>query len=78
MEKLERISLRSRAVNIIGNLVNYMCDLCTEIKLLPHMHAQGVKPVSIKIDRSGDLGIIAKFNYDYSVGKVENLPPFAF
>ena len=55
-----------------------------------HARVQGVKQsvlsiclsvclsVSTKITRSGDLGIIVKCKYHYSVGKVGNLPSFAF
>ena len=48
-------------------------------EILPRVHVQGVKQyfcpsvclsVTTKIARSGDLGIIARCKYHYSVGKV--------
>ena len=37
---------------------------------LPRAHAQGVLSVTTKIARYGDLGVIARCKYHYSVGKV--------
>ena len=53
---------------------------------LPRAHVQGVKQsvvsvclsVSTKISRSGDLGVIVKCKYHYSVGKQENFPSLTF
>ena len=61
---------------------NVIKQILLDFALLPGAHAQGIEHsvcllISTKVARSGDLGVIARCTYHYSVRKVGKLIVFS-